>query len=102
MKVELFYWEDCPSYPKARRLVEQVLAERGLEAEIELREVRTEKDAAAWGFPGSPTVRIDGRDVDEAGSKSPPALGCRIYQLPEGISPIPSRQMIERALSPDS
>ncbi len=97
MKVELFWWEGCPSYPEARELLEDVLAGR---AEIELREVRTDEDAAALGFPGSPTIRIDGRDVDPAGAGAPPSLSCRIYHLPDGrISPVPSREQLEEALS---
>ena len=51
-------------------------------------------------FPGSPTIRIDGRDVDPAGAASRPALNCRIYYLPDGrVSPIPSREQLEEALS---
>ena len=97
MKVELFWWEGCPSYPEARELLEDVLAGR---AEIELREVRTDEDAAALGFPGSPTIRIDGRDVDPAGAGAPPSLSCRIYHLPDGrISPVPSREQLEEALT---
>jgi hypothetical protein len=97
VKVELFWWDGCPSYPEARKLLEAVLAGR---AEIELREVRTDEEAEALGFPGSPTIRIDGRDVDPAGASAPPALTCRIYYLPDGrISPVPSREQLEEALS---
>lgn len=99
MRVELLYFDGCPSHPEARALLEQVLAEREIEATIELREVRTDEDAAELGFPGSPTIRIDGRDVDPAGAEARPALTCRIYRLPDGrVSPIPSGEQIEEAL----
>ena len=98
-RIELLYWEGCPSYPEALELVREVIAERGVEARVELHEVRTDAEAAALAFPGSPTVRVDGRDVDEAGSAAPPALTCRIYHLPDGrVSPIPSREQLEAAL----
>jgi hypothetical protein len=77
-----------------------VLAKKGIEATVELREVFTHEEAAELKFPGSPTIRIDGRDVDPEGASSPPALNCRVYHLPDGrVSPIPSRQQLEEALS---
>ncbi|MCS7006939.1 MAG: DUF2703 domain-containing protein [Gaiellaceae bacterium] len=100
MRIELYYWEGCPSHPEARALLEEVLRERGIEAPIEMREVRTREEAAALRFPGSPTIRIDGRDVDPVGAEAPPALTCRVYRLPDGrVSPIPSRQQLEEALA---
>jgi hypothetical protein len=97
--VELLFWDGCPSHPEALELLREVMAERGLGTEVELREVRTDAEAAALAFPGSPTIRIDGRDVDEQGASAPPSLTCRIYHLPDGrVSPIPSRQQLEDAL----
>ena len=99
MKVELYWWEGCPSYPEALELLRGVLAERGLDVEVELREVRSDDEAEQLRFPGSPTIRIDGRDVDPRGAESPPALTCRIYHLPDGrVSPVPSREQLEEAL----
>ena len=100
MRVELYWWEGCPSHPEALALVESVLAELGVDAEVELVEVETDEDAVRLGFPGSPTIRVDGRDIDPVGAASRPALNCRIYRLPDGsISPIPSREQLEEALS---
>ena len=100
MTIELLFWKGCPSYPEAKKLLEEVLAERGRAEPIEMREVPTHEDAVELGFPGSPTIRIDGRDVDPVGARAQPALTCRIYRLPGGrVSPIPSRQQLEEALS---
>ena len=100
MTVQLLYWRGCPSYPEAQRLVEEVLARAGLDAAVELLEVETDEQAADLRFPGSPTVRVDGRDVDPAGADAPPALTCRIYHLPDGrVSPVPTREQIEAALA---
>ena len=99
MDVELLYWDGCPSYPEARALLAEVLAERGVDADIRMREVTTDAEAEALRFPGSPTIRIDGRDVDLRGADARPALTCRIYYLPDGrVSPIPSRDDLEAAL----
>jgi len=99
VKIELFYWRECPSYPEAKALLEQTLEERGIRVPIEMREVRNQEEAIELAFPGSPTIRIDGRDVDPAGAESPPALACRIYRLDDGrASPVPSRKQLEEAL----
>jgi hypothetical protein len=97
--VEFLYWEGCPSHPEARELLEEVLEARGVDATVDVREVRTQEDARALGFPGSPTIRVDGRDVDPAGAEDPPSLSCRIYHLPNGrVSPVPTREQIEEAM----
>jgi hypothetical protein len=98
--VELLYWEGCPSHPEARELLEDVLRQRGLEVPIRMIHVGTREEAAELRFPGSPTIRIDGRDIDPAGADQPPSLSCRIYMFPDGrVSPIPSREQLEEALA---
>jgi hypothetical protein len=100
LKIELLYWEGCPSHPEAKELLQRVLDERGIDERIEIREVVTHEDAVELAFPGSPTIRIDGRDVDPEGAQAPPSLSCRVYRLPgDRVSPIPSRQQLEEALS---
>ena len=99
MKIEVLYWDGCPSHPEALELLHSVLTERGVEASVELREVHTEGEAQALRFPGSPTIRVDGRDIDASGAEARPALTCRIYHLADGrASPIPSREQLEEAL----
>jgi hypothetical protein len=98
--VELLYWEGCPSYPEARELLAEVLSSRGVDTEIRMREVSSDAEAEQLGFPGSPTILIDGRDVDSRGAGAPPALTCRVYYGPDGrVSPIPSREDLEAALT---
>jgi len=100
VRIDFLFWRDCPSHPEARELLRDVLEERGVEAEIVEREVFTQDEAEELAFPGSPTIRIDGRDVDPAGACSRPALTCRIYHLPDGrVSPVPSREQLEEALA---
>jgi hypothetical protein len=100
VRIEFLFWKGCPSHPEAKKLLLEVLAERGVEAPVEWREVRTHDEAVAHAFPGSPTIRVDGRDVDPTGDQAPPSLSCRIYRLPNGrVSPVPTRQQLEEALS---
>ena len=81
-------------------MLEQVLERHGLDETIEMHEVRSDEEANALRFPGSPTIRIDGRDVDPVGANARPALTCRIYSLPEGrVSPVPTFEQLEAALT---
>jgi hypothetical protein len=100
VEIEFLFWEDCPSHPKAWDLLQEVLAEEGVEATVERIEVLTDEEAARLGFPGSPTIRVDGRDVDVQGAgQMGTALTCRVYVLEDGrFSPVPSKAMIRRAL----
>jgi hypothetical protein len=98
--IEFLFWDGCLSHPEARQLLDDVLAERGLDAEVKVREVSTRAEAEELRFPGSPTIRIDGKDVDPEGSSARPALNCRIYRKPDGRpSPVPTREQLEAALS---
>ena len=90
MKIEMLFWEGCQSHPEALELLQDVLRERGIEEPIELREVFTLEDAVEHGFPGSPTIRIDGRDPFPSAPGDPRGLTCRVYRLRDGrVSPVP-------------
>ena len=100
MRIDFLFWRECPSHPEARALLREVMEERGVEADVVEREVLTQDEAQELAFPGSPTIRVDGRDVDPEGAGAPPSLTCRIYHLPDGrVSPIPSREQLEEAVS---
>lgn len=100
-KIEFLFWEECPSHPEARRRLQEVMAELGIQAPIHEIEVLEDEDAVRLVFPGSPTIRVDGVDIDPTGAASMgTALTCRIYRLKDGrFSPVPSKQMIRRALA---
>jgi len=98
MRVEFLYWEDCPSYAQALLRLREVVAEEGVNSEVEVIRVDTEDQAQQLRFLGSPTIRFD--DVDMA----PPVdqsygLSCRVYLTDDGrVTPLPSKEMIRRAL----
>jgi hypothetical protein len=77
------------------------MVELGIEAHVEQIEVVTDEDAERLAFPGSPTIRVNGTDIDPAGaSQMGTALTCRIYRLQDGrFSPVPSKEMIRQALA---
>jgi hypothetical protein len=80
VKIELLYVPDCPHYPAAAKQLQAVLTAEGIHAEIQEVAVTGASMAQALQFRGSPTIRIDGRDI--AGeSHGPEAVGltCRLY-----------------------
>lgn len=97
VRVELLFWEGCPSYPAALADLRAALVDEGLDAELVVREVVTEDDAERERFPGSPTIRVDGADVDPR--NEPAALTCRLYRRRDGRpSPTPDPEDLRAAL----
>jgi hypothetical protein len=99
MKVELLWWEGCPSYPETLADLERVLREEGVDAEVELVEVESDEQARSQRFPGSPTVRLDGVDAIAPAGGEPFSLTCRIYHLRDGrVSATPDPEDLREAL----
>jgi ABC-2 type transport system permease protein len=95
--VELLYFDGCPSREPAEKILREVLAREGIGAELSLVAVGSDEEARRLGFPGSPTVRLDGADlfpVEERGS-----LACRVYETPEGPKGHPTAGMLRTALN---
>jgi peroxiredoxin len=88
-RVELLWWEGCPSHEEAADELDRVLEEIGKgDVRVVRREVRTRAEAQQLRFPGSPTFHVGGRDLFP--SDAAPALTCRIYQREGGVpSPLP-------------
>jgi hypothetical protein len=97
--IEVLYVQDCPHYQETLALVEQVRTELGLDAELRTTLIVDQAAAQQARFGGSPTVRVDGRDV-EPGSE--PAteyvLGCRLYRLEHRFAGQPGERRVREAL----
>ena len=99
--VEVLYFESCPGWRSAVERVRRVLVEGGLEDTVSIRmiAVETEEQARQLRFPGSPTVRVDGHDVQPlAEGNDEGALQCRLYQHDGRLERIPSVDRIRAAL----
>ena len=98
MKVEVLYLAECPSHPAAVKLVEEVLAAEGVAAEIQEVLVSDEGMADKLSFSGSPTIRINGRDVAGESQKAQSfALSCRLYRESKQVG-LPPVEVIHRAV----
>ncbi len=99
MKVELLYFDGCPGYEAMLPAMREVLASEGFEDKIELRSVETPEDAERERFLGSPTIRVNGRDIEpQADDRQDYGLKCRLYRTPDGLTGIPAEQLLVNAL----
>ena len=97
--VSFLFYEDCPSHELALERLREVLVEEGISTDVEVVKVETEEQAQQLRFVGSPTILINGQDIDPPPPDSYYGLTCRAYRLEDGrISPLPSRGMIRRAI----
>ncbi len=96
--MELLYSEGCPGCDKAKRRLEAALAREGFGAGVELVSVGTDEEARRLEFPGSPTIRVDGRDLFPVDERDDWRLSCRVYTTPEGPKDHPTEEMIRAAL----
>ena len=95
MIVEVLYFDGCPHHAATMDAVRQLAVELAIEAEIREVEVRGDEDAQRLRFLGSPTIRVNGADIEpSAHERADYALCCRLY----GGSGVPSRDLLAAAL----
>ena len=108
MRVEVLFFDGCPNHealiPHLRELLNAAGAE---DTAIALVRVEDPETAEAERFLGSPTVRIDGRDVEPgADARTDFGMKCRLFATPEGLNGIPADEWVlhalERARTADS
>jgi hypothetical protein len=98
VKVEVLYVPDCPHHPRAIQELRKVLTAEDLADEIYEVAVRDSTAAKEFKFHGSPTIRINGRDIaGESQEQGFHALACRIYPRAKEAG-VPSIEMIRRAV----
>ena len=97
MKIEVLYVLDCPHYPAAVTKLKSVLAVERISAPISEVLVANPRMAEALKFRGSPTIRINGRDIAGESEVQHFALSCRWYPGEEQ-SGVPPAEMIHRAV----
>jgi hypothetical protein len=97
--IEVLYVQDCPYYRGTLALVERVRAELGIDAELRTSLIVDQAAADQARFPGSPTVRVDGRDVEPGGEPATECIvGCRLYRLEHRFAGQPEERWIRQAL----
>jgi hypothetical protein len=95
MKIEVLYVPGCPNHKPAVEAVTSVLAAESVRTEVCDVPVHSKSEAQAFRFPGSPTVRVNGNDV-EPDARLAFGLACRLYANGRGV---PSEAAIRRAVA---
>jgi hypothetical protein len=97
--IEVLYVEACPNYRGALGLVERVRAELGIDTELRTTLIVNQAAAEQARFPGSPTVRVDGRDVEPGGEPAAEyTVACRLYRLEHRFAGQPDERWVREAL----
>ena len=97
--IEVLYFDGCPNYERAVALVKRALASEHMTLPIHLIHVETEADVQHYGFYGSPSIRVNGKDVAPVSEGATPGLMCRVYQMPDGrLAPLPAYEAVVAAL----
>ena len=93
--IEILYFDGCPNHEPTMNLAREVASELCLDAEIREVPIETPEDAEALRFVGSPSVRVNGLDIEPAArEQSEFALSCRLY----GDAGVPPKQLLVKAL----
>lgn len=85
MTIEVLYFDGCPSHEALLPRLREIVSVLDADADIELRAIETLDQAEQQRFLGSPTVRIDGEDIERAAvERTDFGLKCRLYSSPDG------------------
>jgi len=97
--IDLYYFDGCPSWQQAWRDLGTVLSETGLDATVRLRDVMALDDEARRGFAGSPSIHVDGVDLE--GYDGEGVMACRRYEENDGRG-WPSLDLLRMRLGADA
>jgi hypothetical protein len=97
--VELLYFEGCPSHEAARELIERIAVEEAIDSEVRLVAVTSVEEAEQLRFLGSPTVRVNGHDIEPGADRRRGfSLACRVYGTESGRQGVPPETWVRAAL----
>lgn len=98
--IEVLYFDGCPGHEALLPRLRDLLAQAGVETEVTLRRIDSAEAAERERFLGSPTLRIDGRDVEPgAEDRTDYGLQCRVYATEEGLRRMPADASVLAAFS---
>lgn len=99
-RVEILYFDGCPNHEATRALVERIGAELQLDPEVELIQVTAAEAASQLRFLGSPSVRVNARDIEPgADERGDFVFSCRVYRSGQGFAGQPDESWIREALT---
>lgn len=100
MKIEIIVFDGCPNSEPTEKLVRETVGELGIDAEIEVINVIDNEDAVAKRFLGSPSIRINGKDLEvEEDELTQYSMRCRVYRHGGSQSGVPSKDLLKSTIS---
>lgn len=98
--IQILWFDDCPNHSRAYEMIREVLADLGIDAGVERVRVADDSTARRVRFPGSPTIRVNGEDIEPGYEDCEDCTPrCRVYQTEEGLRGLPPREWIVAALT---
>jgi hypothetical protein len=99
MTIEILYFDGCPNHEALLAHLEQLVSAANVRAKVRLREIVDDETAQRERFLGSPSVRVDGRDIEPgAGQREDFGVKCRLYRSPSGLTGLPRDEWLLQAL----
>ncbi len=99
-QVEILYFDGCPNHKSTVELVKRIATETGTTIDVRLVCVESNEDAQRTRFLGSPSVRVNGRDIEPgADQRTTFQLSCRIFQHDGQLAGQPAAEWIHAALT---
>lgn len=96
--IRVLSFEGCPNAGPALRLVKEVAQEHGVDNKVESIEISSVEKAEKEHFLGSPSVQVDGTDIEPARRNDTPSFSCRVYRYHGSEQGVPRRSLIGAAL----
>jgi Alkylmercury lyase len=98
VNVEILYFDGCPNHQALLAHMHDLLQREGISAQVSLRHVSDDNAAQRERFLGSPSVRVNGRDVDPgADRRTDFGMKCRLYQTADGLAGMPPDEWLLQA-----
>jgi hypothetical protein len=99
MTVELFYLPGCSNHGLAVDLVHSVLRAEGVPVGVDEVPINNYEDASLHAFPGSPTIRVNGQDIENIpADRLAVGFACRTYHVDGRPQGVPPRFLLEQAI----
>ena len=97
MKIDLLYFDGCPSWKAGLENLKAALAAEGIDADICLVKVEDNAEAERLHFLGSPSFQINGKDLWPE-DRTTYGMSCRVYFTPQGMRGAPTVEMLRQKL----
>ena len=99
MKIELLFFDGCPNYQTALKYLQEVIREKRHDIPVKMLKIKSDNEAENHRFLGSPTIRINGQDVETGAEKADNfSMVCRLYLEDNKVNELPSKKMIRHAI----